>query len=196
MRGFLSPSHAPVTDNYNLANKPYFCLGLLFKLAYLLIPVDAISTILGIFDPFSHSLHGIPLVKLDDCWAKQNLFKSDMFLTPSEAGSLITWETGVPSMDGIFCLCGTYYNGVDLLLLFSGVTIGTWVGVFMVSYSIYGVNQVSLRSIWSGVPLCELHFKRFFQFGGYFAFPHECNCGKFIIKHHMILQWDMNICWV
>ena len=59
--GFLATSHAPITTNENLQNKPYFCLVLLANLADLLIPVDARSIILGIFDPFSPLRYGIPL---------------------------------------------------------------------------------------------------------------------------------------
>ena len=38
--GVLVNSHAPITANENLENKPYFCLGVLANLADLLIPVD------------------------------------------------------------------------------------------------------------------------------------------------------------
>ena len=47
MWGFLATSHAPITTNDSLANKPYFCLGLLANLEYLLRLVDARSIILG-----------------------------------------------------------------------------------------------------------------------------------------------------
>ena len=67
MWGFLATSHAPITANDNLENKPYFCLGLLANLAYLLIPVDATLIILGIFYPLSPSQYGIPLGQWDDC---------------------------------------------------------------------------------------------------------------------------------
>ena len=53
--GVLVTSHAPITANENLANKPYFCLGLLAKHADLQRPVDAIPIILGIFNTFSPS---------------------------------------------------------------------------------------------------------------------------------------------
>ena len=49
----LATSHDPITANKNLSNKPYFYLGLLSNLEYLLRPVDAGSIILEIFDPFS-----------------------------------------------------------------------------------------------------------------------------------------------
>ena len=54
--GFLAASNAPITANENLSNKPYFCLGLLANLAYIMIPVDARSVILGIFTFFPHHL--------------------------------------------------------------------------------------------------------------------------------------------
>ena len=51
MWGFLANSHAIITDNDNLANKPYFCLGLLSNLADLLGLVDARSITVGNFIP-------------------------------------------------------------------------------------------------------------------------------------------------
>ena len=125
--GLLSTSHAPITANKNLWNKPYFCLGLLSNLAYIMIPVDARSTILGIFYPFSPSLYGILLVTLDDCWLKQSFGKCDVFWTPSETGCLITSETDAPSLTGL-----------------SGVTLSTLVGVLVGYSSRSGVNQVPL----------------------------------------------------
>ena len=50
--GFLATSYAPITANDHLENKPYFCLGLLANLADLLISVDSILFVLGIFDHF------------------------------------------------------------------------------------------------------------------------------------------------
>ena len=50
MWGVLDTSHAPTTANYNLGNKPYFCLDLLANLEDLLRPVDARSIILGILN--------------------------------------------------------------------------------------------------------------------------------------------------
>ena len=67
MWGLLPTSHTPITANYNLAKKTYFCMGLLANLADLLRPVDPRSTILVIFDPFSPSQDGIPLGLLGDC---------------------------------------------------------------------------------------------------------------------------------
>ena len=42
-------------------------MGLLENLSDILRPVDAISIILGIFDPFSASQYYIPLGKLGNC---------------------------------------------------------------------------------------------------------------------------------
>ena len=67
MWGLLATSHAPISDNDNSANKPYFCLVLLSNLANLLRTVDSRSIILDIFNTFSPSRDGIPLDKLDDC---------------------------------------------------------------------------------------------------------------------------------
>ena len=41
MWGILDTSHATITDNDNLENKPYFCFVLLANLADILIPVDS-----------------------------------------------------------------------------------------------------------------------------------------------------------
>ena len=67
MWGFLTTSHAPITANENLVNKPYFCLGLLANLTDLLRPVDSRLIILDIFDAVSPSLDSILLGALDDC---------------------------------------------------------------------------------------------------------------------------------
>ena len=63
----LQLTHAPINANDNLANKSYFCLGLLSKLADLLITVDARSIILGVLYPLSPSQYGIPLGQWDYC---------------------------------------------------------------------------------------------------------------------------------
>ena len=81
--GVLVTSHAPITANENLANKPYFCLGLLAKHADLQRPVDAIPIILGIFNTFSPSWDSIPLGTFDDCWETGHgglLLKTTQFL--------------------------------------------------------------------------------------------------------------------
>ena len=70
MWGSLATSHAPITANDNLENKKYFCQGLLSNFADLLRPVDSISIILGIFDPFYPSQYGIPLGTLDNFGVK------------------------------------------------------------------------------------------------------------------------------
>ena len=64
---FLAISHATITANESLASKPYFFWGLLSNPSDLIIPVDSISIILGIFDPFSPSQDCISLDALDDC---------------------------------------------------------------------------------------------------------------------------------
>ena len=88
------------------------------------------------------------------------------FEIPSEYGRLITSETNAPLLAGLSCACSSYCDGVRVLILFSGATLGSRVGVSMGSYSRPGVNQGSLRSIFSGAPLCGLRFTRSVQFGG------------------------------
>ena len=158
---FLAISHSPTTANEILANKPYFCLGLLAYLADTLIPVDVRLIILGVFYPFSPSQGGIPLGTLNDCWVKQTFGKSDVFRTPSETGCLITSDTDSPLLT-----CYTGCDGVIIFILFSGEIISTWVRVLLWSSSRSRVNQVSLRTILSGAPLREMRCTICFQFGG------------------------------
>ena len=141
MLGFLATSHAPITGNCNLSNKPYIFLGLLENLSDLLIPVYYRSIILGIFDTFYPSQYGIPLGVLDDCWAKQTLFKFDVFITTSEAGCSITSEKDATSLVGIYCSRGTDCNDIP----FYGSMLGYQLGVLLIHYQRSGVNQVSLR---------------------------------------------------
>ena len=156
MCGFLYTSHAPITVNKNLSNKPYFCLSLLANLEDLLRPVDSRSIILGIFDPFSTSRYGILLGVLNYCWSKQTLLKFEFFVAPLEAGSWITSEINDPYIYGPYLTCGTYWYSMEKFLLFSGAMLGSWCWVSLWSFSQYRVNQVSLGSIFSDAPLCEL----------------------------------------
>ena len=165
MWGFLSTSHFPITANENLANKYFFCLGLLANLADLLRPVDSRSIVLDLFDTFSPSLGGIPLGVLDDCWANGSFDKFYFFRTPSESGHLIASDTGDPLLTVISWHFCTGCNDVIIFPLFFGETLGMWVGVSLGYFSISVVNQVSLRLIFSSAPLCELCCKRSVQFG-------------------------------
>ena len=164
-----SVSHAWIPFYENLANKPYFCLGLLVKLPDPLIPVNVISITLGFFDILSPSRDGIPLGTLDNYWAKWTFLKFDVFRTPLEAGRSITSETDGPLLAGISCTCGTVCN----IMTFYDGTLGSWLGVLMGSSSRSGANQVSYRSILSIAPLGDLCFTRSVQFGVFCDFPHE-----------------------
>ena len=145
MWGFLATSHAPITDNENSENKPYFCLGLLSNLADILRPVDAILIVLGLVYPFSPSRDGISLGALDEYWEKQDLFKFDVFWTPSEYEILITSGIGAPLLAVLSCTWDTDCDNVSVLLLLSGAKLGSWLGVSL-GYSLRsGANQVSLR---------------------------------------------------
>ena len=118
------------------------------------------------FDPFSTSRDGIPMGTLDYFWSKWTFGKFDTFITPSETGRSVTSDTASTSLNGISCTCCTDCGGVIISLLFYCVTFGTCVGVSLGYYSISGVNQIYLRSIVYGAPLCDLSCKRYFQFGG------------------------------
>ena len=153
MWGFLSTSHSTTTDNQNLANKPYFYLVLLSTPADILRPVDNRSVILGLVDPFSPSWDGIPLSTLGYCWEKLTFGKSDVFRNPLETGHLVNSETDTPLLIVLSCNCFTGWYDVIIFLLFSGETLGTWVGVSLGYSSRSEVNQVSMRSIFSGAPI-------------------------------------------
>ena len=179
MWGFFSTSHAPITDNENISNKLYFCLGSLSNIAYILRPVDATSAILGIFYHFYPSRDGIPMVTLDDFWEKQTFDKFDAFWTPSGTICLITSDTDDPSLTRIY-----------------GVNIGTCVGVLMGSSSRSGVNQVSLSSIFSCAQLCGMPCTRSVQFGG--IVPSLMNVTVEIhhqTPHEIVVRHDQFPCW-
>ena len=127
MWGFLFTPHAPITDNESLANKPYFCLGLLANLEDILSPVDAISTILGIFDPFSPSQDDIPLGTLGDFRANF-FFIFDVFRTTLETGHWITSDTDAPLMIIPSFNCCMVCNNVIIFLLFYDTTLVTRAG--------------------------------------------------------------------
>ena len=165
MWGFLATSHSPITSNESSPIKAYLFWVLLANLAYLLRPVDSRLVILGIFDAFFISREVSPLGALDDCWEKQNFFKFDVCQTPPESVHSINSETHSPSLAGTSFTCGLGCNCVRMLLLFSGATLGSRLGGFLRSSLRYWVNQVFLRSIWSGAPICDLRYTRYVQFG-------------------------------
>ena len=136
-------------------------MSLLAKLVDILMSVDTILIILDIFYPFSPSWNDTPLGMLYDCWEEKTFGKSDVFLTPSETGCLITSDTDSPLLT-----CYTEFDGVTIFILFSGENISTWVGVILWSFSRSGMNKLSLKTILSGAPLCELRCTICFQFWG------------------------------
>ena len=141
----------------------------LANLEDILRPVDFRSTILGIFYPFSTlspSQYGIPPEKLDDRRAKIIFFKFDVFWTPSEAERLITLETGTPFMARLSCICSSDWGDVIVLLLFSGVMLGLWLGIYLGYSSLSVLNQLYLMWMLSGVLICKLRCTRYVQFGG------------------------------
>ena len=126
MWGVISTSQDPITNIGNLSNR-----NLLPKLEDLLRPVDARLFILGIFYPFSPSApsrDGISLGALNEFWPKQIFFRFYVFWTLLEAVCSITSETSAPYLSVISWTCGSYYGNVIVLLLFSGKTLGSWIG--------------------------------------------------------------------
>ena len=67
---------------------------------------------------------------------------------------------------------------------FSWVFLKIWI-----ESSLLEVDILLCTSLWAA-----LH--KIFPIWGYCAFPHEWNCGKIIIKHHMKLRWNMASCWI
>ena len=116
------------------------------------------------FSPLFPSLNGISLGALDDSWEK-NSKQNVLFQNSLESGRSVTSESDSPLLDVLFSTLGLYYNYMSFLLLFYGVTIGSWLGVSLGYSSISGVNQVSLRSIFSSALLCELRFTIYVQYG-------------------------------
>ena len=97
---------------------------------------------------------------------KKTFFQFNVLQTPPESGRSITAETDSLLITVISYICCIGCNDVIKVLLFSGVNLGTWVGVSLGSSSRYGVNQLYLRSILSCATLCDLSCTRSFQFGG------------------------------
>ena len=97
---------------------------------------------------------------------EMNFLNFDVFWTPLE--SVYSWnsEAGTPYLALIYCMCGSDCSNVRVLLLFSGATLSSWLGIFLGYFSRYGVNQVSLRSIFSGAPLHDICYTISIQFGG------------------------------
>ena len=173
---FLANSDSPTTANENLSNKPYFWLGLLSNPAYLLRTFDTRSFILGFFDPvfyseysFSPSGYGIPLGMLDSFWMKSTLFHYNVLKTTSENRCSWNSEADDLFLAGLSCTCSLEC----IWLLFYGAMLGSCHVFSLVSSSRSGVNQVSLRKIFSIAPLCDLRCTRTFQFGG--IVPHLIN---------------------
>ena len=75
---------------------------------------------------------------------------------------LFSSEADVFSLAGLSCRFGSDCG----CLLFYGAMISLYLGVSLRYSSIYRVNQVSLRSILSGAPLCEMVCTRSVQYGG------------------------------
>ena len=94
MWGILDTSHATITDNDNLENKPYFCFVLLANLADILIPVDSRQITSGILITFIPYLSLQMSSHLDRWMIELNklYIQFDAFQTPLEAGCLCTSE--------------------------------------------------------------------------------------------------------
>ena len=168
MWGFWATPQDPTTTNNNLANKPYFCLFLLSNRIDDLIPFLAKLFTLCIFDPFSSfytSWYCIPLVALDNCWARPTFSNFDLWENTLENGYFCYSEADAPSMDGPSCTGGSDCNNASVLLLFSGATLRSWLRISLEYSSRYGVNQVLLISLFSRALLCELWCTRSVQFG-------------------------------
>ena len=166
MWGFKATPNAPTTANKNLTNKPYFCLSLLANLADILRPVDVRLIILDIFDTLFPPQDGIQLGALDGFWEKPTIFGVDVLQNRSETISLYNSEVDDSSLDGPSCMYGLDWDDVRVLLLLSWATLGSCLGVSLGYSSIFGGNQLSLKSILYFEPLCYMSCTRSVQFGG------------------------------
>ena len=88
--------------------------------------------------------------------------------TPLLTGSLCDSEKHDTSLDIYPCTYGSGVNGSSVLYLLSAFvkTLVLCLGVFLGSSSMYGVNHVSMRSIFYGVPLCCICCTRTVQLVG------------------------------
>ena len=145
---FKATKYAPITDNENLANNPYFCLGLLSNQGDLLVPDDYRSIILGCFDTFYPSWYGIPLGELDNCGARQTLYKFYVFRIFGRwmLNHFRDWH----SLTDRNVLYVRYR-----LRRRERISIIIWYNSCHMTWNFYGIPlKVSLRSILSGAPLC------------------------------------------
>ena len=71
-----------------------------------------------------------------------------------------------------------------LLLILSGVTLGSWLGFLLGYSSRYGVNQVSLMGKLSGVHILDLRCTITVKFLEYCDLLYKSSCGNSIIKEH------------
>ena len=170
-------------------------MGLLEKLADLLRPVYPRSKILVIFDPFSTSWYGIPLGTFGYCWLKKTYLNLMRFELPR--------KMDVRSLQGLTLPCQPEF----LVLVVWAVMMWSHFWYFLV-----WLPERVLEFCWDPPQYLEWaknpwgqqylvhHFASCIEHDisnwGYCAFPHERNCGKFIIKNHMNLRWDMNSFWV
>ena len=142
MGSLLSTAYAPITANENLENKPYLCLVLLAKLADLLVPVDARSILLGIFDPFYFSRDCIPLGKLDNCW--------EIWCV---VNFLVIWTFNnfrdIQSLSGrtfLYMQYGLQQHEHVIIILWGGICLLTWgfSGIFINICSEQSVPEVNI----------------------------------------------------
>ena len=121
----------------------------------------------------------------------QKIFKFDVFRTSLKSGRPCTSEADIPLMDGIYCTCGLDCDDVSVLLLFSGAMLSSLLGAFLGSSSRYVLNQVSLRSFFSGATLCELSCTISVQFWG--IFPYLINVT--LEKSSSNTTWNLGDTW-
>ena len=195
MWGFLATSHAPITSNENLSNKPYFYLGLLANLADLLIPVDAKSIVSGIFYPFtplSPSRYGIPLGVLYYCWAKTKFWS--IWCVYNSLGIWMfyhfRYRRSLAGRTFLYVQFGLWQHKSFIIILWSDTRLVTWgfSGIFPKNCCEPSIPKVNI--LWCTTIVSVLH--KIYPIWGYCSFPHESNCGKCIIRHYIKFRWDMN----
>ena len=109
---------------------------------------------------------GVPMGALDVFWVKQFSSKFDVFQNTSLNGRFCDSEVHSSLLSGpsfTYSLDGN--DAIVLYLLYAfGTSLGSCLRILLVSYSIYGVNHVSLRSIIYGAPLYDLCYTIYVQF--------------------------------
>ena len=173
-----------------------FWLALLPKLTDILRPVDARSTILGIYYPFPPFVRWHPTGRIG--WL---LSDNNFILIWCVLKSLGSWilhhfrdRRSLTGRTFLYVWYGLKQCDPVVGILWRGSQLINW--WFSVVYlkiwsepSILDLNILYCNDLWAALhKICPNL--------GFCAFPHEWKCGKFIIKQHIKLRWYRTSFWV